>query len=59
MLNAAGDRKYGDYAFWAIRLDDGAPRWANVAHFETRTGRLVRVPTPTQTSSAETAVRPH
>lgn len=41
-LNAAGDRKYGNFDFWAIREMDGALRWTRVAFYETRTGRLVR-----------------
>ncbi|HEU5175201.1 MAG TPA: ABC transporter substrate-binding protein [Gemmatimonadaceae bacterium] len=51
VLNAAGDRKYGDFAYWAIRMDGGAPHWERVAHYESRTGRLVRLPAPTQTTS--------
>ena len=57
VLNAAGDRKYGDFAFWTVRIDDGAPRWTRVAHYETRTGRLVRLPMSVQTSSTETVER--
>ena len=41
-LNAAGDRKYGNFDFWAIREIDGALRWTRVAFYETRTERLVR-----------------
>lgn len=59
VLNAAGDRRYGDYAFWTVRIDDGAPRWTRAAHYETRTGRLVRLPAPMQTSSTERVLRPH
>lgn len=51
VLNAAGDRRYGDFAFWAIRMDGGAPQWVRVAHYETRTGRLVRLPAAAQTTS--------
>lgn len=43
VLNAAGDRKYGDFDFWAIRMQGGAPQWTRVAQYETRTGRLVRL----------------
>lgn len=50
-LNAAGDRKYGDFAYWAIRMDGGAPQWERVAHYETRTGRLVRLLEPVQATS--------
>ena len=42
MLNAAGDRKYGDFDFWAPRETSGVIRWARVARYETRTGRLIR-----------------
>lgn len=42
VLNAAGDRKYGDFDFWAPRETSGAIRWARVARYETRTGRLIR-----------------
>lgn len=42
VLNEAGDRRYGDFDFWAIRLDDGVPRWTRVAQYQTRTGRIVR-----------------
>jgi branched-chain amino acid transport system substrate-binding protein len=42
VLNEAGDRKYGDFDFWAVRQVDGAPRWTRVARYETRTGTIVR-----------------
>lgn len=42
VLDDAGDRKYGDFDFWAVRLNNGEPRWARVAQYESRTGRLVR-----------------
>ena len=42
VLNAAGDRKYGDYDFWAVRQVGGVPGWTRVARYETRTGRVVR-----------------
>jgi branched-chain amino acid transport system substrate-binding protein len=42
VLNEAGDRRYGDFDFWAIRMQDGAPRWTRVAVYESRTGRLFR-----------------
>ena len=41
-LNAAGDRRYGDFDFWAIRREGGALRWTRVAHYETIAGRVVR-----------------
>jgi branched-chain amino acid transport system substrate-binding protein len=42
VLNEAGDRRHGDFDFWAIRLQDGVPRWTRVAVYESRTGRLFR-----------------
>lgn len=42
VLNEAGDRRYGDFDFWAIRLVDGEPRWTRVAQYQTRTGHIIR-----------------
>jgi branched-chain amino acid transport system substrate-binding protein len=42
VLDEAGDRRHGDFDFWALRMEDGAPRWTRVAVYESRTGRLVR-----------------
>jgi branched-chain amino acid transport system substrate-binding protein len=42
VLNEAGDRRYGDFDYWAIRMDAGAPQWTRVARYESRTGRLIR-----------------
>jgi branched-chain amino acid transport system substrate-binding protein len=42
VLNEAGDRRHGDYDFWAIRLEEGVPRWRRVAVYESRMGRLIR-----------------
>ena len=42
VLNRAGDRRYGDFDFWAIRDAGGTPRWTRVAYYETPTGRLSR-----------------
>lgn len=42
VLNAAGDRKYGDFDFWAVREVEGAPAWIRIGQYETRTGRIVR-----------------
>jgi branched-chain amino acid transport system substrate-binding protein len=42
VLNEAGDRRYGDFDFWAIRMQDGVPLWTRVAVYEARTGRLTR-----------------
>lgn len=44
VLNAAGDRKFGDFDFWAPREMNGAIAWARIARYETRTGRLIRIP---------------
>ena len=41
-LNAAGDRKYGDFDYWAVRDLEGLPTWSRVGQYETRTGRVVR-----------------
>ena len=42
VLNAAGDRKYGDFDFWAPRQVNGAIAWSRVARYESRTRRLIR-----------------
>lgn len=42
VLNAAGDRKYGDFDFWAVRMVSGVPAWTRIAQYETRTKRVVR-----------------
>lgn len=42
VLNEAGDRKYGDFDFWAVRQVEGKTRWTRVARYETRTGIVVR-----------------
>jgi branched-chain amino acid transport system substrate-binding protein len=42
VLNEAGDRKYGDFDFWAVQQVDGQAAWARVARYETRTGTIVR-----------------
>lgn len=42
VLDAAGDRRYGDYDFWAVREVAGVPRWTRVAQYQTRTGRVIR-----------------
>jgi branched-chain amino acid transport system substrate-binding protein len=42
VLNDAGDRKYGDFDFWAVQQAGGALRWTRVARYQTRTGRIVR-----------------
>jgi branched-chain amino acid transport system substrate-binding protein len=42
VLDEAGDRRYGDFDFWAIRMQEGVPRWTRVAVYESRVGRLIR-----------------
>jgi hypothetical protein len=42
VLYEAGDRKYGDFDFRAVRRVGGMTRWMRVARFETRTGTIVR-----------------
>jgi branched-chain amino acid transport system substrate-binding protein len=44
VLNEAGDRRYGDFDFWVIRLEEGEPHWVRVAQYATRTGRITRLP---------------
>ncbi|HEX5870021.1 MAG TPA: ABC transporter substrate-binding protein [Longimicrobium sp.] len=41
-LNAAGDRAYADFDFWAIRPNGPAHQWTRVAGYETRSGTLSR-----------------
>ncbi|HMA40502.1 MAG TPA: ABC transporter substrate-binding protein [Gemmatimonadales bacterium] len=55
VLNAAGDRKYGDFDFWAVREVAGAPAWIRVAQYETRTKRVVRLPAETLLGTTRTA----
>jgi branched-chain amino acid transport system substrate-binding protein len=49
VLNEAGDRKYGDFDFWAVGRASGELRWIRVARYETRTGTIVRREEPTST----------
>lgn len=42
VLDAAGDRRYGNYDFWAMRRVNDDPRWTRVASYDTHTGRLTR-----------------
>jgi branched-chain amino acid transport system substrate-binding protein len=37
-LNEAGDRKFGDYDFWAVRADNGAFLWERVARYQVDPG---------------------
>ena len=41
-LNAAGDRQYADFDFWAIRPSGSGHAWTRVAGYETRSGTLSR-----------------
>jgi branched-chain amino acid transport system substrate-binding protein len=41
-LNAAGDRQYADFDFWAIRPSGTGHAWTRVAGYETRSGTLSR-----------------
>ncbi|HEU0298447.1 MAG TPA: ABC transporter substrate-binding protein [Longimicrobium sp.] len=41
-LNAAGDRAYADFDFWAIRPSGASHAWTRVAGYETRSGTLSR-----------------
>jgi branched-chain amino acid transport system substrate-binding protein len=41
-LNAAGDRQYADFDFWAIRPSGAGHAWTRVAGYETRSGTLSR-----------------
>lgn len=41
-LNAAGDRRYADFDFWAIRPSGASSAWTRVAGYETRSGTLTR-----------------
>jgi branched-chain amino acid transport system substrate-binding protein len=41
-LNAAGDRAYADFDFWAIRPSGATHAWTRVAGYETRSGTLSR-----------------
>jgi branched-chain amino acid transport system substrate-binding protein len=41
-LNAAGDRQYADFDFWAIRPSGTGHAWTRVGGYETRSGTLSR-----------------
>jgi branched-chain amino acid transport system substrate-binding protein len=41
-LNAAGDRRYADFDFWAVRPSGATHAWTRVAGYETRSGTLSR-----------------
>jgi branched-chain amino acid transport system substrate-binding protein len=38
-LNAAGDRRYGDYDFWAIREVAGSFSWVKVLRYQSNPGQ--------------------
>ena len=42
VLNAAGDRQFGNFDFWAIREEGGTLQWKPVAHYNTASGDLRR-----------------
>lgn len=45
-LNAAGDRRFGDFDFWALREDSGSTAWIRVLRYEKHTwggGELVNL----------------
>ena len=52
VLNAAGDRKYGDFDFWAVREAPDGPAWSRMGRYETRTGRIVRLERRGETDKA-------
>jgi len=39
-LNGAGDRRYGNFDFWAVRPSGGSHAWSRVATYDTRAGIL-------------------
>jgi branched-chain amino acid transport system substrate-binding protein len=41
-LNAAGDRQYANFDFWAVREAGGTHAWVRVAGYDTRAGTLDR-----------------
>ena len=41
-LNAAGDRRNGDFDYFALTLVNGAYQWKRVAQYDTQTGTLTR-----------------
>jgi len=42
VLNAAGDRQYADFDFWAVRPSGATHAWTRVAGYDTRQGTLTR-----------------
>jgi branched-chain amino acid transport system substrate-binding protein len=41
-LNAAGDRRYANFDFWAVRPSGGTHAWVRVAGYDTKLGTLDR-----------------
>ena len=41
VLDEAGDRRYGDFDFWAVRVVSGQPAWTRAGRYESRTERLL------------------
>ena len=41
-LNAAGDRRYANFDFWAVRPSAGTHAWKRVAGYDTKLGTLDR-----------------
>jgi len=39
-LNAKGDRAFGDYDVWALRMAEGTPQWTSVANCESGEVRI-------------------
>ncbi|MBV9109930.1 MAG: ABC transporter substrate-binding protein, partial [Gemmatimonadetes bacterium] len=42
VLNAAGDRQYADFDYWAVRPSGASHAWTRVASYDTRLGTLTR-----------------
>ena len=42
VLNAAGDRRYADFDFWAVRPSGATHAWTRVAGYDTGSGTLTR-----------------
>lgn len=42
VLNAAGDREYADFDFWAVRPSGAAHTWTRTAGYDTKLGILTR-----------------
>lgn len=40
VLDEAGDRRYGDFDFWAVQVVSGQPAWTRAGRYESRTERL-------------------